>query len=505
MDSLSLRLLDSMEAGFALYEIVTDDSGNLDMKFLFANHYYAALINQTPETVVGKSFREIVPNDVAWIPMFAEVAFRQRGAYSFESYTAEANFYAHSQLFSPKYGQVAIIVHDRDQFVKEEMAKEREERGTRLMIAAMPEGLCYGAAVYDERGDVIDINCIVVNEAFEIFMGVRVGSLQGNRFYELYPDQPKEDLIQINKAMKSNELVTFLRDGFSERVIEFSLYPQDDQQLVAVIRNITEQMKAEKKLEQAHRTIMAGIGYASKVQQNILPKTEVFDQVFSDYSVIWKPRDIVGGDIYWIKNFERGTVLCVCDCTGHGTSGALLTMLVVTTFDNYVNERNCSDTAGILWNLDQKMVSVFGRKPGERTYETKDGCDMAALFISKDGDITISSAHTHVYVCDGREVTQMKGQRINIGEGRISGKDAINSVTIPADPRNKFYIASDGLSDQPGGPNDRPYGYSEFQRIMLENHQEKQSVISDKIWTAFEAWRGDRARVDDFQLISFKV
>lgn len=505
MESFSLKLLNSMEAGFALFEIVTDENGNLDMKFLFANKYYATQIGCIPETIIGKSFSKLVPNDVAWIPMFAEVAFREREVYPFESYSAEVNIYAHTQLFSPRYGQVAIIVHDRSQFVKNEIVKEREEQGTRLMMAIMPEGLCYGVVIYNEAGDIVDLNCIIVNEAFEILTGVRVGSLQGRYFFELYPNEFKKDLIQINKAMKSNEIVTFIRDGFAERIIEVSLYPQDNNQLIVVMRNVTERVKAEKELQQAHKTILSSVNYASKIQYNILPKEEVFKQAFSDYSIIWKPCDIVGGDIFWIKNFDQGTVLCVCDCTGHGISGALLTMLVVTTFDDYVTERNCSDTAGILWNLEQKLVSVFNRKLEKESYENKDGCDLAALFIAKDGSVTISSAHTHVYICDGEKVTQLKGQRIFIGEASINSKDDIKVIRIPKNPNNKFYIASDGLSDQPGGPNNRPYGYSEFKRIMLDNHCEEQSVISDKIWHAFENWRGKEARVDDFELISFKL
>lgn len=505
MESLSLKLLDSMDAGFALYEIITDDSGSLDMKFLYANKYYAAKLGQTAQSIIGQSFTALVPNDVAWIPMFAEVAYGKRSAYSFESYTAEVQIYAHTQLFSPQYGQVAIIVHDRSPFVKDEIMKEREEQGTRLMMATMPEGLCYGVAVYNESGDVIDVNCIIVNEAFEILMGVRVGSLQGKRFFQLYSDEFQNDLNYINTAMKSNQTVTFMKEGFADRIIEGSIYPQDNGQMIVVLRNVTERVTVTKELERAHKTIMSSIHYSSNIQKNILPKKEVFTRAFSDYSVIWKPRDIVGGDIYWIKNFPGGTVLCVCDCTGHGMPGALLTMLVATTFEDYVNEGNCSDTAGILWNLEQKLVRVFSRSPGKNSLRNKDGCDLAALFIARDGGVTISSAHTHVYVCDGKEVTQLKGQRIFIGEGRVSSKEEIAVIKVPPKPGNKFYIASDGLTDQPGGPNNRPYGYSHIKKLILENHCETQSVISDKIWEAFEAWRGDRAQVDDIQLISFKL
>ena len=81
--------------------------------------------------------------------------------------------------------------------------------------------------------------------------------------------------------------------------------------------------------------------------------------------------------------------------------------------------------------------------------------------------------------------------------------DKIKTISIPADPVNKFYIASDGLYDQIGGDAKIPYGYDEFERIILENHSKNHSEISDIIWQSFESYRGSNARRDDFELITF--
>jgi serine phosphatase RsbU (regulator of sigma subunit)/HAMP domain-containing protein len=257
--------------------------------------------------------------------------------------------------------------------------------------------------------------------------------------------------------------------------------------------------------EKATETIIQGINYASKIQRDLLPRNHAFDKAFQDYYIIWKPRDIVGGDIFWLKNFERGTILCVCDCTGHGTSGAMLTMLVVSALESCIWSSNCHDTAGLIWQIEQKLVSNFSVNSSERNLDDiQDGCDLAVLFIARDGSVSISSGHIPVFVCNGKEVRQIKGQRIAVGEGRLKSKDEINVVRIEANPDNTFYIGSDGLFDQPGGPLSIPFGYKAFNRIILENHGEKLSVISEKIWNIFEEYRGDEMRVDDIQLLSFK-
>lgn len=255
-------------------------------------------------------------------------------------------------------------------------------------------------------------------------------------------------------------------------------------------------------IEDQSQMILSSINYASSMQQNLLPREELFAEAFEDYSIKWDPRDVVGGDIYWMRNFEEGTLLCVCDCTGHGVSGAFITMLVATTFESTVTEKNYKDTAQVIWMLENKLVNVLNRNVGEG--EIKDGCDLAVLYIANDGSVTISSGNTNVLVCNGKRVKKIKGQRIFVGEGRLESKDEIEAVTIPPNPENKFYVASDGLFDQRGSARPIPFGYKTINGIILENHNEKQEVISDKIWDAFEEYRGGEARTDDVQMITFK-
>ena len=250
----------------------------------------------------------------------------------------------------------------------------------------------------------------------------------------------------------------------------------------------------------ARELMISGITYASMIQRSLLPPDSAFSAAFSDYSVTWEPKDIVSGDIYWIRSFEDGTVLCVCDCTGHGTHGALLTMLVLATLRTAVDESNYKDTAAVIWEIERRFVTTLGIG---QNMDIKDGCDIAVAFISNDGSVSISAGNINVFVCDGEKVTRIKGQRIWVGDGKIKSKDEIKVTKVPADPGNIFYIASDGLYEQIGGVEKIPFGYEVFERIIAENHSEKQSVISGKIWQAFEDYRGNNLRRDDYELITF--
>jgi serine phosphatase RsbU (regulator of sigma subunit) len=271
-------------------------------------------------------------------------------------------------------------------------------------------------------------------------------------------------------------------------------------------RLINESERAKKIAETVIETIEASINYASKIQHNLLPCQSVLEKAFSDFSVIWKPRDIVGGDIYWAKNYSDGTVLCVCDCTGHGTPGALLTMLVVSTLESVVTDKRYKNTAEIIYNLDQKLATVLNvDNVNNNGMDINDGCDIAVLFIGNDGIVSLSAGNIDVFVCDGNEVTRYKGQTIFVGEGRLTSPDDVITTIIPHNADNKFYITSDGTPDQIGGEKSKQFGLDTLKRIILENHQDCQAVISEKLWEAFEQHRGTEERRDDIELISFKI
>ena len=277
--------------------------------------------------------------------------------------------------------------------------------------------------------------------------------------------------------------------------------------LIAIIAHSYEELKkVNTKANEQHQTILSNLKYASHIQRSILPSNDLFKDIFSDYFAIWDPRDIVGGDIYWAKHFDKGCLLCVCDCTGHGTPGALLTMLVVSALEASADPDTCDDPAEIIWRLEQRFSDVFNTKSnGYKLDKIKDGCDLAVLFIANDGSVSMSSGNSNLFVCDGKNVKRIKGQKIYIGEGKLKDKNDIETIHIPANPKNKFYVASDGLFDQIGQNSGVPFGYNRFKQIILEKHLESIAVISDTLWREFENYRGDEPRRDDLQLICFRV
>ncbi len=310
--------------------------------------------------------------------------------------------------------------------------------------------------------------------------------------------------LDLRLEYRAKDEIGLLADSFRGAARDLAAYLRDKE---TAERSAHEAELARGRAEAVAEALLSSIHYASKIQRNLRPADEVFARAFADHHIIWEPRDIVGGDIYWMKNYEAGSILCVCDCTGHGTPGALLTMLTVSALEAVVDGDNCADTALIMWRLDQRLAAVLN--VGQASAESgdllhfNDGCDIAIVFAAKDGSLRLSSSGLQIFSCDGREVHRIKGQRLGIGEGGLSGPDRVLVTDMAPNPGNKFYIASDGLYEQAGGPAGRPFGYAVFKKLILENHGRRQAVIAEEIWRAFEDYRGDQARRDDVELICF--
>jgi PAS domain-containing protein len=244
-EQTALNVIENMQTAFGLYEPVIEKDKVVDLKMLWLNKHYLELVGITAEEAQGKMFSEIAPSDVAWIPFYGDVALQKTPAQTVESYSDEINAFINVQAYSPAKGQVATIVQVRSKFVQSEYEKEYEEQKIRNMIKLLPEGIFFGELLYDGLGRPIDVKCIYANQAFEIYEGAIVGSLQGKKFFELYPNYDREELEKCAEAIEKNKRIEYVKIGAGSRTVEVSIYPQGKNQLFIVLRDISATIKIE--------------------------------------------------------------------------------------------------------------------------------------------------------------------------------------------------------------------------------------------------------------------
>lgn len=212
-----------------------------------------------------------------------------------------------------------------------------------------------------------------------------------------------------------------------------------------------EREKRNQELQEINRRIMDSINYASLIQRSILPKEDVLKQHLKDYFIIWKPRDVVGGDYYWFYPIpgQNKFLLAVIDCTGHGVPGAFMTLMTNSILNSIVRDRGISQPDEIIRLLHREVRFTLQQGHSE---SMKDGLDISLILVDRDKhELSFAgAAHKALFFSETEGCVQAKvlsGAKHSLGGSR----EEINPelVTISYSPDDKLYLLTDGILDQP--------------------------------------------------------
>jgi serine phosphatase RsbU (regulator of sigma subunit) len=257
-------------------------------------------------------------------------------------------------------------------------------------------------------------------------------------------------------------------------------------------------------LQEKSLHIQESIEYAKKIQESLLPGAELCRRLLGDYFVLWQPRDIVGGDFYWIKDFPTGFVVVVGDCTGHGVPGALMTVAVKAALDQVVDERNYHQPDNILNELNQELYQALGHvESGKHLY---DGLDAGIIFMKHGRDsLKFAGAGMSLFVAQPNRHGLIKGNRHNIGYHSAQRKVNFSAVEMPLQKGTCLYLATDGIRDQIGQTTGLPFGNKQFATLLTAVANASIEEQGAMIMKVYDEHRGNETPRDDLTVVGFKV
>lgn len=215
---------------------------------------------------------------------------------------------------------------------------------------------------------------------------------------------------------------------------------------ILIQRNFIE----EKNTELTHRNHQIGksIEAAQTIQLALLPFEHKLRTFLPEHFIIFRPKDVVSGDFYWIEQIGTKTIIIAMDCTGHGVPGAFMSLIGNILIDRVVKLKEIIDPAHILTNLHYEIEYSLHQSENTNT----EGMDVAVIILEQQEnqttEVTFSGAHRPLYYCDGTgEIKELKGARRAIGGKQNLSKNFTNQVLFL--PSNSvIYVGSDGFSDQ---------------------------------------------------------
>ena len=268
----------------------------------------------------------------------------------------------------------------------------------------------------------------------------------------------------------------------------------------------TFELKQEKiKVEKQHNEITKSINYAKRIQYSILPEENLMKEYFKDYFVLYKPKDIVGGDFYWYRCFGNLSVIATVDCTGHGVPGGFMSMMGSLLLDKIIQIDNLN-TSNILIELHKEITRVLDQNSGG---EIQDGMDIALCLIDKEKrKLHFSGARNGIILFSNGEIKRHDADLYSVG-GSFSNKSKemkreFKSAEIHLNEDDWVFMYTDGYYDQLGGETITSLGMENFENILkdcISNGKDKNQYIIKE----FESWKGDLPQIDDVLVLGFQV
>lgn len=263
------------------------------------------------------------------------------------------------------------------------------------------------------------------------------------------------------------------------------------------------QILEEKKLE-----ITDSIKYAKRIQFALIPSEDKFNSFFKDSFVLFKPKDVVSGDFYWIYQHKNFIYYVTADCTGHGVPGGFMTMLGLSFIQEIIVGQDVTQPDIILNKLRDKLISALNQSGSISVIN--DGMDISVCkFDSLNYQLLFSSANNNLYVIRNTEKKEENKIEEYTANRQPCGQYIINTPfsmhTIQLNKGDCIYTFTDGYADQFGGPNGKKFRYKEFKNIILKNYHlsfiEQKKILNN----AIDQWRGDYDQLDDILLIGVMV
>ncbi|MDX1653105.1 MAG: SpoIIE family protein phosphatase [Brumimicrobium sp.] len=251
--------------------------------------------------------------------------------------------------------------------------------------------------------------------------------------------------------------------------------------------------KQKSEIEHKNKEITDSIRYAQRIQSAILPSEETARKYLEEYFIIYKPKDIVSGDFYWIEREGDTVFFGVADCTGHGVPGAIVSMLCHNTLLRVVKEYKISEPAKIL-DLATELIEESVNKTSS---SIKDGMDISlCAYNVVTGRLEWAGANNPLWIVSQEgEFREIKPNKQPVGV--FEYKQPFENHEVALADGEMLYLFSDGFADQFGGIKGKKYKRSNFSKLLIKNAhfpaKKQQSVINN----TFEAWKVGFEQVDD--------
>ncbi len=255
-------------------------------------------------------------------------------------------------------------------------------------------------------------------------------------------------------------------------------------------------------VEEKNREILDSIQYAKRLQDAILPPTKLVKEYLEQSFILYKPKDVVAGDFYWMETVGDTIYFAAADCTGHGVPGAMVSVVCSNALSKALVEENIVEPAKILDRTRELVINRFGRSEES----IKDGMDISlcALNLSTNA-AQWAGANNPLWIIRAENGTleEIKGDKQPIGSYAVERPFTNHAIKFEAG--DTLYLFSDGYPDQFGGTKGKKYKTGQLKAFLASIREHDMTKQGELLDIEFTRWKGNIDQIDDVCMIGVRI
>jgi len=264
--------------------------------------------------------------------------------------------------------------------------------------------------------------------------------------------------------------------------------------------------KSKQETDLRNQEITDSILYAQRIQEAILPDMDKMKSYLNESFILYRPKDIVAGDFYWAIKTDDTVFLAVADCTGHGVPGAMVSVVCNNALNRSVREFGLTKPSAILEKCRDLVIETFAAG----NHNVNDGMDIALVALRNTnvaGEsktmIEFAGANNPLYLVKNGTLQAIISDKQPVGIYQQQTSFTNHQFTL--EKNDVFYLFSDGMADQFGGPKGKKFKYKAFQELLVQNSTFDMELQKRNIQFAFADWKGQLEQVDDVCVIGVRI
>lgn len=244
---------------------------------------------------------------------------------------------------------------------------------------------------------------------------------------------------------------------------------------------------------------------ALRIQEAVLPDPAIMNHLLPEHFVLFRPKDVVSGDFYWLHEKDGHLIIAVGDCTGHGVPGALMSMLSINGLEQIVIERGITSPEKILEESNRYIRKSL------RQHSTKnhDGLTLAVCTIPRQRDrCLLAGAASPILVVQNGKSQEIASDRHSIGGSRNPDNLSFNVHTVPILAETTVYLYSDGYKDQFGGPDGRKFMSKRFRETLISTSLKPLPEQKQELEKTLDSWMETsrkESQTDDITVLGIRL